>query len=118
MSAARILVVDDHDDTARMLALLLETLGYTTRTASTGEEALLASPDYQPDGIVLDLSLPDMTGFELAKRLKVLPGLERVKLIAVTGWSDPDAEKEAKALGFRAFLVKPVDPMQLEAALK
>ena len=114
----RILIVDDHEDSARLLSMLLDTMGHDTRCALTGEQAVTMSSDFKPEAIVLDLSLPDADGFEVATRLRALPGLADVKIVAVTGWSDPEAAQQAKAMGFRAFLIKPVDPMKLEQALR
>lgn len=104
----KILVVDDNVDSARMLEMLLETMGHQARAAMTGTEALAAAREQVPDIALLDLTLPDMTGFELARRLRQMPELAATKLVAVTGWSDPDVEAEARASGFSVFLVKPV----------
>lgn len=117
MTPRKILVVDDNEDSARLLSLLLETMGYDAQCAFCGAEAITVATDYRPDTIVLDLSLPDIDGFELAGRLRALAGLDTVTLIAVTGWSDSDLARRARALGFAAFLVKPVAPAQLDRVL-
>ncbi|MBZ0237129.1 MAG: response regulator [Deltaproteobacteria bacterium] len=118
MTKKKILVVDDNEDAARMLELLLDAMGYDARSATSGADAVNVSGEFRPDAAVLDLSLPDVDGFELAARLRRLDGLEAVRLVAVTGWSDPDADRRARELGFHAFLVKPVDAAKLDEALR
>jgi CheY-like chemotaxis protein len=117
-SKRKVLVIDDNEDTARLLSLLLEVRGHEARAAFNGEEALAICRDFRPEAIILDLTLPDIEGFELAKRLRAIEGLEDVAIVAATGWSDDELARQARELGFRAFLTKPIDPALLDEALR
>jgi CheY-like chemotaxis protein len=114
MTPRKVLVVDDDADSARMLEVMVEMLGHERRCAFDGREALEAALDFRPDVAMLDLTLPDVDGFALARQLRALPGLERLTLIAVSGWSDPETKERAKREGFDRFLVKPIDVRRLE----
>lgn len=104
----RILVVDDNSDAADMLALLLEGLGHTTHVAHDATEALAAIDQLTPELAVLDIGLPGMDGYELARRLRANPITRNTCLIALSGYGqDSDKEQSAKA-GFDAHLVKPI----------
>lgn len=104
----RILVVDDNCDAADMLALLLEQLGHTTRVAHDAVEALAAIDDLTPELAVLDIGLPGMDGYELARQLRANPITQHTCLIALSGYGqDSDKEQSAQA-GFDAHLVKPI----------
>ena len=81
----RVLVVDDQQDSAEMLSMLLEDRGHVTGVAVDGPSALTLAEAFQPHVGLLDLGLPGMSGFELAMRLRAVPGLEHVRLVAVTG---------------------------------
>jgi len=117
MMSYKILIVDDNVDTARLLELLLASKGHQARCAADGAEALQVAAEQQPDLVLLDLSLPDVEGFELAVRLRAMPGLDGVRLVAVTGWSDSEAAARAREVGFEAFFVKPVNMDKLTALL-
>jgi signal transduction histidine kinase/DNA-binding response OmpR family regulator len=108
-SGHRILVVDDNEDAAELLASALEIMGYTARVANDGPEALKLAAEFDPDLALLDIGLPVMDGYELARRLHDDPGLRRVPLIAVTGYGQPSDRQRSEAAGFDAHLVKPVD---------
>ncbi len=110
----RVLVVDDNADSAESMAMLLEISGFQTITALDGASALTAAADYQPDLVLLDLGLPKMSGFEVASRLRAIPGLERVVLIAMTGYGQDEDRRRTIEAGFAAHLVKPVDPTALQ----
>jgi CheY-like chemotaxis protein len=101
----RILVVDDHDDSARMLALALKLEGHTTRTARDGMGAFELIEAFKPEVVLLDLTLPDMTGQALARKIRSSPAGENLILISVSG-SEPDAE--ATPL-FDGFVLKPAE---------
>lgn len=111
----RVLVVDDNEDAALMLAAVIESVGHEVVTAFDGPTALAAAAEHAPDAALLDLGLPVMDGFELARRLRELPGgeRERMKLVAVTGYSSPrDFERSSQA-SFDRHLVKPIDTLAL-----
>jgi len=105
----RILVVDDNEDAADLLASALEIMGYTARVAHDGPEALKLAAEFDPDLALLDIGLPVMDGYELARRLHDDPGLRRVPLVAVTGYGQPADRQRSEDAGFDAHLVKPVD---------
>ena len=105
----RVLVVDDDQDSAELLVLLLEMHGHHARTAHTGADALRAASEFRPQVAILDVGLPDMTGYELAALLRQREDLANCKLIAVTGYSGAAELKKSKISGIDLHLVKPVD---------
>jgi signal transduction histidine kinase/DNA-binding response OmpR family regulator len=117
-SGSRILVVDDNEDAAELLASALEIMGYTTCVAHDGPEALKLAAEFDPDLALLDIGLPVMDGYELARRLHDDPGLRRVPLVAVTGYGQPSDRQRSEAAGFDAHLVKPVDIERLAALIR
>ncbi|MDL2355237.1 MAG: ATP-binding protein [Pseudomonadota bacterium] len=116
--ALRLLVVDDNDDAAMMLAMLLEASGYAVSTegnSRAGLERALAAP---PDVCLLDIGLPEMDGYELARRIRAAPALARTTLIAITGYGQPEDKQKAYAAGFDHHLVKPVNTAELVTLLR
>ncbi|HUQ09839.1 MAG TPA: response regulator [Steroidobacteraceae bacterium] len=114
----RILVVDDNVDAATSLAMLLELDGHDTRVAHSGIDALAAVTAFAPHVVFLDIGLPDLSGYDVARRLRSMAGLEtRPRLIALTGWGQAEDRLRSREAGFDAHLVKPVDPAELGAAL-
>jgi signal transduction histidine kinase/CheY-like chemotaxis protein len=116
-AALRIGVVDDNEDAAVTLALLLETLGHTVSVAHSARDALASLPLFEPDVCLLDIGLPEMNGFELARALRAKPGTDHAILIAVTGYAQEKDRIEARAAGFHDLFAKPVDLEMLGAAL-
>jgi PAS domain S-box-containing protein len=113
----RVLAVDDNLDTVDSFAMLLTALGHEVRTAHDGISALAAAKDYLPDVALLDIGLPGLSGFEVAKRIRQEPALAHVVLVAVTGYGQ-DADREtARQAGFNHHLVKPARLDQLEGIL-
>jgi CheY-like chemotaxis protein len=112
--APRILIVDDNHDAAEMLAEVLRARGYETRIAHDGPEALRVATAFKPEAAFLDIGLPVMDGYELASRLRELPGLSTVRLIAVTGYGQESDRRRTEAAGFEHHMVKPVDLEVLE----
>lgn len=109
----RVLVVDDNEDAAATLTMLLELSGYETREARDGLQALAIAREFEPQIGLLDIGLPLIDGHELARRLRRMPGGEHLVLVALSGWGQaPDREASAAA-GFDAHLVKPADPQVL-----
>jgi CheY-like chemotaxis protein len=104
-----ILIVDDNEDAAAMLAEYVKSLGYRVRTAHDGPAALKIAFDAPPDIALLDIGLPVMDGYELATRLRELAMGPQMKLIAVTGYGQAEDRKRSRESGFDAHLVKPVD---------
>ena len=110
MHGRRILVVDDNIAVAKMQAMLLATLGaHTIDTAHDGPTALELAANFQPDIILLDIGLPRMSGYDVAKRLREQPQFERTVLVALTGYGTDDDAQRARDAGFHEHLVKPVE---------
>jgi PAS domain S-box-containing protein len=115
--AQRVLVVDDNVDAACSLELLLRSLGHETRVAHDGATALQAASDFEPDIVLLDIGMPDLDGYEVARRLRAQRNGRNIRIVAVTGWGqDADRERSREA-GFDVHLVKPVGSDELARAL-
>ena len=112
--AARVLVVDDNDDATALINEALDSLGYEVRTAPDGLAALRIAAEFKPQVALLDIGLPVMDGYELAERLRASPGLEALRLVAVTGYGQREDKRRSKRAGFDAHLVKPVGLRQLQ----
>jgi PAS domain S-box-containing protein len=106
--ARRILVVDDNEDAANLLAEVLVAHGHHIRTAADGPSALRVADEFQPEVAVLDIGLPVMDGYELAERMRSTPRLHGLRLIAVTGYGQESDRTRALDAGFHAHLAKPV----------
>ena len=107
MAPHRILVVDDNDDTASLLAEYLTDLGHVTAVAHDGPSALVVAAQLHPDTAVLDIGLPGMDGYELGERLR--RDHHELRMIAVTGYGEPGDRERSERAGFDAHLVKPID---------
>ena len=110
----RVLLVDDNADSTEPLSLLLQTRGHETRISTDGEEAIALADDFRPDCVVLDLGLPRMDGYEVARRLRERPYGGDIVLVALTGWAGKDIRSKAAEAGFDYHLVKPVNWEELE----
>jgi DNA-binding response OmpR family regulator len=106
----RLLVVDDNVDAADSLAMALRMSGQEVRVAYDGAAALTIAAEIQPEAVLLDIGMPVMDGYVVAKRLRETAGPERLLLIAVTGWGQDEDRRMSKEAGFDHHLVKPVDP--------
>jgi CheY-like chemotaxis protein len=105
-----VLIVDDYLDALDVWSLYLGAEGFRVLTASTGRQALSIAAAELPDLVVLDLDLPDLSGFEVARELRSQAATEGIPLIAATGFSHAVQQDKARASGFNAVLVKPCDP--------
>ncbi|HEX9294266.1 MAG TPA: ATP-binding protein [Polyangiaceae bacterium] len=114
----RVLVVDDNADAAETLADLLHGLGHTTSVAHDGPTALSKAEAFRPQVALLDIGLPVMDGYELARRLREQPGLQRLRLFAITGYGQESDRERSRAAGFHEHLVKPVDFSKLAALIE
>jgi PAS domain S-box-containing protein len=113
----RVLVVDDNVDGCMMLAEIVRLQGYGVQTAFTGPAALAAAASWRPDAVLLDIGLPGLDGFEVARRLRADPTTKAMKLVALTGYgSEKDIELGREA-GFDSHLVKPVELVEIEQLL-
>jgi CheY-like chemotaxis protein len=112
-----ILVVDDNRDSADALAWLLQSIGHEARAAYDGPSALLAAERHSPEVVIQDLGMPDMSGYEIARRMRKLSAVRHALLVAMTGRRGADAWRTAKEAGFDRLLLKPVGLEALEEAL-
>ncbi len=108
-TSRRILIVDDNTDSARSMAILQARRGHVTRTAFTGPDALTVAAEFLPEVVLLDIGLPGMDGFEVARQMRAMPTLTGVLLIAMTGYASPEDILAATKAGFDEHLSKPVD---------
>jgi DNA-binding response OmpR family regulator len=113
LTGQRVLLVDDNVDSSEPLSLLLQAKGHSTRVAIEGEEAIAVAGEFQPNCVILDLGLPGIDGFEVARRLRQQYGSQLV-LVALTGWAGKDVRVKAAEAGFDYHIVKPVDWEELE----
>jgi two-component system, chemotaxis family, CheB/CheR fusion protein len=116
-ASRRILVVDDNQDSVDSLAILLQIWGHTIQVAYDASSALEAARTFRPEIALLDIGLPGMTGLELARQLRALPGLAGLYLVAVTGYGRKEDWQATLASGFHCHVVKPVDPEALKTLI-
>ncbi len=116
-AASRILVVDDNADAAEMLLMALELFGCEARAVHSATAALEMAREFAPDVALLDIGLPDLNGYELARRLRALEGGSRMTLIAATGWGQEKDRQRAFDAGFDHHLTKPIDFERLRSVL-
>jgi len=114
----RILLADDNVDFARSLAAVLERRGHEVRIAHDGAEALREVESFRPDFAFLDIGMPKVHGYELARRLRERAETADCVLVAVTGWGQEDDRRRAREAGFVRHLVKPVDPAEIESIVE
>jgi PAS domain S-box-containing protein len=110
----RVLVVDDNRDAAETLELLLQLWGHEVRSAYDGPQALALAAELQPEIILLDIGLPGMSGYDVARQLRELPGGRDMIVVAVTGYGQDSDRLRSQEAGFRYHLVKPVEPEVLQ----
>jgi len=117
MPKFRILIVDDYADAAESLMMVLEAEGHEVEIADCGMKAIEQAQVFQPQVVLLDIGLPDLNGFEVAKRLRALPKTREANLIALTGYGNPENVGLAQSAGFNHQLLKPVDFEKLSILL-
>jgi two-component system CheB/CheR fusion protein len=115
--ARRVLIVDDSDDTAAVMAQLARSWGHQVAVASHGLSALELASKFRPDIALIDIGLPEMNGYELARRLRQLPTMLPLQLVAITGYGREEDRRAAEEAGFNLHLVKPIDPIRLKQLL-
>lgn len=114
----RILIVDDNEDACELLGMLLSADGHEVFTTNSATKALAVAAEQGPEIALLDIGLPEMSGYQLGEELRKLPGLEDIRLIAITGYGQLQDRKRSQAARFQAHLVKPVDLNLLNKALQ
>jgi two-component system CheB/CheR fusion protein len=117
VGSLRVLVVDDNVDAAATLAVLLENDGHEVRRAHDGPGALTAADAFRPDAVFLDLGLPGMDGYEVARRLRLRANDSRPLLVAVSGYGRDEDRRRSRMAGFDHHLVKPAELSVLRSAL-
>ena len=117
LPARRILIVDDSRDGGESLAMLLRVLGAVVALAHSGRSALECVETFKPDVVLLDIGMPGMDGYEVARRIRANPANRHISLIALTGWGQDEDRKRSVAAGFNHHLVKPADIEQLRQLL-
>lgn len=110
----RVLVVEDNLDSVHSMAMLLKAMGHEVQFAINGFAAIDVARSFRPDVILLDIGLPDLKGDEIARQFKYEPGLESVRIIAITGLPLADVEQRALTAGCERVYSKPMDPAALE----
>jgi PAS domain S-box-containing protein len=105
----RVLVVDDNHDAGEVLAMLLESMGFNAQAVDSGPAALAALPNYQPNVILMDIGMPGMNGYEVARHIREQPQYDQIKLVALTGWGQEKDRLQSRESGFDHHLTKPVD---------
>jgi CheY-like chemotaxis protein len=115
--AGTVLIVDDNPDAADMLVMYVRSLGYRVESALDGPSALRAAARLTPTIGLLDIGLPVMDGFEVARRLRSMPEHAEIRLVAITGYGQEGDRERSRAAGFDAHMVKPVDLDELRALL-
>ncbi len=114
----RVLVVDDHPDTTEVLSVLFRTMGYETQRALRGRDAMKSAREFDPELIVLDIGLPDISGYEVVNALRADPRSRDRYIVAVTGYSRPQDRARAKQAGFDDYFVKPIDLAKIRQILR
>ena len=105
----RILVVDDNEDSGATLATWLEITGHAVCRLRDGNALLAVAEAFQPEVILMDIGLPGMNGYELARQLRADRRFDKVLLVAITGYGSPEDRQQSRDAGFNAHLVKPAE---------
>jgi DNA-binding response OmpR family regulator len=119
MTTARhkVLIVDDFPDAAETTCMLLSLLGHECRFATSALDALIEAERFEPDVAILDIGLPDLSGFDLARELRRRFAGRQLYLAALTGWGQPEDRIKAFAAGFDHHVLKPADQHKLQTIL-
>ena len=112
----RVLVVDDNEDAALSLAMMLDVMGYEVRTAHDGLEAVKAADEFLPEAALLDIGLPSLSGYDVARHIRGNRG-DEVLLVAITGWGTAEDVRRSEEAGFDHHFTKPADPERLRNIL-
>jgi two-component system cell cycle response regulator DivK len=118
MMAKTILVIEDHEDNRRIMRDLLTSSGYEINEAVSGEEGVTSAETHHPDLILLDIQLPGIDGYEVARRIKANPDLQKIPIIAVTSYALSGDDVKAFEAGCNAYVTKPFSPRKLLAQIR
>ena len=110
-------MVDDNTDAAETLAMVVRLHGHEVQVAADGPSGLAAAQAMEPDVVFLDIGMPGMNGYEVATRLRTMPGTRAAVLVALTGWGTAEDRSRSQAAGFDVHLTKPVDLAAVEQVL-
>lgn len=113
----RVLVVDDNEDGADSLTFLLQSMGQEVSTARDGLQAVELTTTFRPDVVLMDIGLPRLSGYDAARRIREMPGGDRIVLVALTGWDQDEDRRQSSEAGFNHHWVKPVDLQALRDLL-
>jgi CheY-like chemotaxis protein/anti-sigma regulatory factor (Ser/Thr protein kinase) len=113
----RVLVVDDNVDAAESLSMVLKLDGHEVRAAHSGEEAMLLAKEFHPEIAFLDIGLPGLNGYDLARMIRGADELKDVVLVALTGWGSDEDKQKSKAAGFDYHLTKPIETSMMQEVL-
>jgi len=108
-----VLIADDLPDAARSLAMLFEMYGADVRISFDGRQTVRAAEDFRPEVVLMDISMPGMSGYDAARAIRGAPWGQAMILVALTGWGRTRDLEAARAAGFDDYLLKPVDPEKL-----
>ena len=114
---SRVLIVDDNQDAANSMAMLVQALGGTAKTSYDAVSGLDALEEFRPDIVVLDIGMPGTDGYEMCQQIRRKPADRHIVVIALTGWGHPQDKQRALDVGFDAHLTKPVDPAAFQELL-
>jgi CheY-like chemotaxis protein len=114
----KLLIADDNRDAVDSMAMIMELSGHMVSVAYTGRGALEAVRQHWPDAVLLDIGMPDMTGYDVARAIREIDRERPICLIAVTGWGQMEDRARTRAAGFDHHLTKPVDPDQVTDLLR
>lgn len=117
-AGCRVLMVDDNQDVALSTVRLLQQMGHDVRVALNGADAMEIADDFRPDVVLLDIAMPKVNGYEVARTLRANTWGKQMTLVAVTGWGQEGDQRRSAEAGFDRHMTKPVDPLVLEAFLK
>ena len=106
----KILIIEDNEQNMYMLKYLLETNGYIVYSSFSGPDGIRMANNITPDGILLDIQLPEMDGYTVAREIRMIPGLVNVPIIAVTSYAMSGDREKALEAGANGYIEKPIDP--------
>ncbi len=112
------LIVEDNQDNADSMAMLMEAGGHAVRIARSGKEGVAKACEFLPEIVLMDIGLPDIAGYEVARRLRAEPALKNATLVALTGWGAAEDKRLSEDAGFDFHFTKPLAPEALAAFLQ